>query len=440
LSLTKDSLAIAIEALSWMAYANMGERAALLKAADEIKVADSSELRQAHRIVMETSRFQNKLDRLITQVIPEKRFIETPHGIRSLLRIVTYSSYVDGAREKEIEKIMHWARNTLGWKELRPYEESIAQLATGRVELHADRLAESERVAVETCHLSWYVDRLMHIFGRPLSLEILRRDLQPLPTYIRTNTLRANNEDELAQILRGAKVEGVKGAFRLERNPAARTKLLATGQIVVQDLASIVAGLVASPRPGQMVLDVCASPGNKTTHLAALMRNEGQVYSIELSSSRIPQWRREIVRTGCSIAQLIRADARMLPVNGKFDLVLVDPPCSNSGVFARNPAAKWEMTRGKVRELSLRQTAILQASSRHVNDNGILVYCTCSILPEENEYVLETFLKKNTDFRIVPQNPFIGSAGLRGFNECQRFYSHIHECNGYFIGKMRREA
>jgi 16S rRNA (cytosine967-C5)-methyltransferase len=130
----------------------------------------------------------------------------------------------------------------------------------------------------------------------------------------------------------------------------------------------------------------------------------------------------------------------MLPVNGSFDLALVDPPCSNSGVFARNPAAKWEMTRGKVRELSLRQAAILQASSKRVNHDGTLVYCTCSILPEENEYVLETFLKKNTDFRIVPENPFIGSAGPRGFNECQRFYSHVHGCNGYFIAKMQREA
>jgi 16S rRNA (cytosine967-C5)-methyltransferase len=254
------------------------------------------------------------------------------------------------------------------------------------------------------------------------------------------NTLKADNEGKLTEMLQASKVECVKDAFRLSGNPAARTKLLSTGQIVVQDLASIVAGLVASPGPGKRVLDVCASPGNKTTHLAAQMRNEGQIYSIELSTSRIPQWRSEVARTGCSIAQLIRADARTLPVDGEFDVVLMDPPCSNTGVFARNPAAKWEMTRGKVRELSLRQGALLQASSEHVNRNGILVYCTCSILPEENEYVLETFLKKNPEFRIVPQDPFMGSAGLRGLSECQRFYPHLHDCNGYFIAKMQREA
>jgi 16S rRNA (cytosine967-C5)-methyltransferase len=438
--LTRDSLAVAIEALSWMAYASIGERAALLKAAGEVKVADSGELRQAHRMVMETSRFQNKLDHLITQVIPEGKFSETPHGVRSLLRIVAYSRYVDGVREREIERMMHWARQALGWKELRPYEESIARLATGRVDLQTNRLAEPERVAVETCHPNWYVDQLIRIFGRTFALQILKRDLYALPTYVRMNTLKADNEGKLAEMLQASKVAGVKDAFRLNRNPAARTKLLSTGQIVVQDLGSIVAGLVASPRPGQSVLDVCASPGNKTTHLAAQMQNEGQICSIELSTSRIPQWRREVARTGCSIAQLIRADARTLPVDGKFDVVLVDPPCSNTGVFARNPVAKWEMTRVRVRELSLRQGAILQASTKHVNHNGTLVYCTCSILPEENEFVLETFLKKNPEFRVVPQEPFMGSAGLRGFSECQKFYPHLHDCNGYFIAKMQREA
>ena len=423
-----------------MAYAGMGERAALLKAADEVKVTDSSELRQAHRVVMETTRFQNKLDYLITQVIPEGELSETPHGIRSLLRIIAYSRYVARVREREIEKMMHWARQVIGWKELRPYEESIARLAMGNVDTQTTGLAETERVAVETCHPDWYVDRLIHVFGRSLALQILKRDLHALPTYARVNTLKAGNESELTDVLQASKVEGLDGTFRLSGNPAARTKLMSTGQLVVQDLASIVAGLVASPRPGQRVLDVCASPGNKTTHLAAQMRNEGEIFSIELSTSRTPQWRVEVARTGCSIAQLIRADARHLPVDGEFDVALIDPPCSNTGVFARNPAAKWEMTRGKVRELALRQGAILQASSEHVKRKGTLVYCTCSILPEENELLLETFLKKNPEFRIVRQKPFMGSPGLRGFDDCQRFYPQLHDCNGYFIAKMQRDA
>ena len=438
--MTKNSLAVAVEALSWMAYAGMGERTALLKAANEVEGIDPNELRQAHRMVMETARFQNKLDYLITQVIPADKLSKTPHGIRSLLRVITYARYVDGACEREVERIVHWARQALGWQELRPYEETIARLAIGSVSLDTNSLTESERLAVETCHPNWYVERLILEFGRSTALQILKRDLHTVPTYIRTNALKPGYENSLTQTLHASKVEGIKDTFRLSGRSASETKLLSTGQIITQDLASIVAGIVASPLPGQSVLDVCASPGNKTTHLAAQMQNEGQICSIELSPSRIPQWRKEIEGAGCSIAQIVRADARMIPIHEDFDVVLVDPPCSNTGVFARNPAAKWEMTRGKVRDLSLRQSAILQASSKHVASNGTLLYCTCSILPEENEFVVELFLRKNLEFELVSQEPFMGSPGLRGLSECQRFFPHLHDCNGYFIAKMRRTA
>lgn len=120
------------------------------------------------------------------------------------------------------------------------------------------------------------------------------------------------------------------------------------------------------------------------------------------------------------------------------DVVIVDPPCSNSGVFARSPAGKWKLTQTRVREYGLKQYSIIQNASDHVNPSGTLLYCTCSILPEENEFVIEEFLKKNPDFKVVPQTPFLGSTGLRGFDLCQRFYPHIHECNGYFIAKMQR--
>jgi len=438
--LTKDSLAIAIEALSWMAYAGLSERAALLKATNELKVDNSSAIRQAHRQIMETSRFQNRLERIITQVLPDERFARTPHGIRSFLKLLVYSKYVENVRDKDLERLVYSAREILGWKELKPYEESVARLAEGTLSL--DYSTESERLAIETCHPGWYVDRLMVTFGRSLALRILQRDLYALPTYVRVNTLKTKNEDDSLHSLNGQRVEGVKNVIRISGTSHldARRELASEGKIVVQDLASVLTGLIAAPHPGETVLDVCASPGNKTTHLAAEMQNEGEICSVEFSMARIPQWRKEVGRTGCSIAQLIRADARTLPIEGSFDTVLVDPPCSNTGVYARNPAAKWETTYNEVRELSARQTAILQSSSTHVRDGGTLVYCTCSILPEENEFVLQTFLAKNPEFTLAPQKPFIGSPGLRGFERCQRLYPHIHECNGYFIARMRRQA
>ncbi len=441
--MTQDSLAVAIEALSWMAYANLGERSALFKAADQLKVGEASELRQAHRLIMESARFQNKLEFIIAQTMTEEEIRRTPHGVSCFLKILAYLKYVDGAGQKDLTRTVSWARQVLGWKELHPYEEQMALIASGSLPQTKDVLPEFERLSLETCHPSWFVERLITLFGRNNALRMLRRNLQPVPAYARLNSLRITDEAEklrIAKGLGGAEIEGAKDVLRLGRHgrPLMLSDYLASGVIVVQDLASIVAGLVASPNPNQTVFDVCAAPGNKTTHFAEQMRNKGAILSIDVSDQRLAQWRKEIARTGCSIATPIRADGRRIPFKSKADVVLVDPPCSNTGVFARNPAIKWKTTQARVNELSLRQYAILQAASELVTTDGTLVYCTCSILPEENEYVLEEFLRRNPNFRVTPQVPFLGSPGLRGFERCQRFYPHLHDSNGYFIAKLQR--
>jgi 16S rRNA (cytosine967-C5)-methyltransferase len=236
-------------------------------------------------------------------------------------------------------------------------------------------------------------------------------------------------------------VKGVENVYALDKGGRAdaRAKLASSGEIVIQDLGSIVAGLVAAPGPGQVVLDVCASPGNKTSHLAAQMGNDGEIYSLEISASRSLQWKREMIRTGCRIATLIMADATKLPIRIQADVVLVDPPCSNSGVFARDPTSKWRLTPTRLKELVRAQGEILQEASEQLNEGGTLVYCTCSILPEENELVVETFLKKNPEYTLTQQRPFLGCPGLRGLSDCQRFFPHLHNCNGYFIAKMRKQ-
>ena len=437
MALVKNSLAVAIEALSWMAYAGIGERTALFKAADQMEVREANELRQAYRLIMETTRFQNRVDYLISQVVSKDKIERTPHGIRSLLKILAYLKYVDGTRQSELERQVELARQILGWKELRVYEQQIALIVAGTIATE-DALPEFEKVSLETCHPIWFVERLMNIFGRSFALRILRRDLHTLPAYVRVNSLKpVGQAAEITAKLGGLKVEGVDGVFRLGMK-GQPPRLIKSGDVVMQDLASITVGLVASPKPGQVVIDICAAPGNKTTHAAAQMQNNGQIYSIDLSSHRLAYWKKEMERCGCEIARPIRADARRLPLRTGADVVIVDPPCSNSGVFARSPAGKWKLTSSRVRDYGLRQYSIIQNASDYVNPSGTLVYCTCSILPEENECVIEEFLRKNPEFRLVRQMPFLGSIGLRGFDLCQRFYPHIHECNGYFIAKLQR--
>jgi len=437
--LTRDALAVAIEALSWMAYTGIGERGALLKSSRQLHIEDIKDLRQAHKWIMETSRFRNRLDWFTSQVAFKQELGEAPHGIRSLLRVLSYTKWVAHQSTTDLERIVNWGRQIIGWRELLPYEEAVARVVSSRSSPSTSQLPEVERLALETCHPAWYVQHLATVFGRTYALKILRRDLRPVSSYLRLNPLKLEGEGFSEQAY-GAKFPGLEDVYVLNQSLRGdeRSGLASSGRIVIQDLGSIVAGLVASPRPGQVVLDLCAAPGNKTSHLGAQMNNDGQIYSVELSKTRSAQWKKEMSRTGCTIANLIQADARKIPLQTAANVILVDPPCSNSGVFARNPANKWRITPARLGELTRLQAEILQAASERVSSGGTMVYCTCSILPEENEMVVETFLRRNPEFTVAPQQPFVGSPGLRGLTACQRFFPHIHDCNGAFVANIRK--
>jgi 16S rRNA (cytosine967-C5)-methyltransferase len=440
-ALTKSSLAIAIEALSWKAYSGISERTALFKAAEQIE-GSPRDLRQAHRLIMETTRFQNRLEHIMSEAVSVDQLHRAPHGVTSFLKILTYLTYVTRASEIELERNVKWARQVLGWKELHPYEKSIALIASRTLLPNVRRLTELEGLSLDICHPPWLVKRLVEVFGRPFALQLLQRNLRPVPTYVRMNPLRISTVShyELPRDVYASPVKQLAGVGRLEdaTDVIVQSKSWAEGKIVIQDLASTTAGLVASPNIDDRVLDLCAAPGNKTSHLASIMRNKGEIYSVEISPKRFSHWRKEMERTGCSIASPICADARSIPISVEGDLALVDPPCSNTGVLAKNPGIKWRITPSRVKEFVSRQYAILHEASKHIRSGGTIVYCTCSILPEENEEVIGAFLSRSPNFKLASQEPLIGSPGIRGFEKCQRFYTHIHECNGYFIAKLKR--
>ena len=433
--MSRNSLAVAIEALSWMGYARLGERTALFRAAGQLD-ASPDELRQAHRLIMETTRFQNRLDSYVL-LVSETKPNEMPHGVSVFLRILVFLKHVDRMDERQLQLTIASARQILGWKTLYPFEETIGRIISQTPHLHpAD---DYERTALETCHPTWYVKRILLLFGRDMGLRLLNRDLKPLPHYIRSNPLRNGSLPSQGTI--GIKVDGIEGVWKLSDQRKLGRKqldLAKAGKIVIQDLSSIVSGLVVSPQRGDTVLDVCAAPGNKTGHLAALMNNEGEIFSIDASADRMTHWKRETKRLGCMIAHGIVADATKLELGLETDIALVDPPCSNTGVFAKNPAMKWRLSHSRLQTLIAKQKAILDAVSKYVRMDGTLTYSTCSILPEENEEVIISFLHRNPDFTLERQTPFLGSVGLRELVKSQRFYSHLHECNGYFIAKLRK--
>ncbi|HXY83472.1 MAG TPA: RsmB/NOP family class I SAM-dependent RNA methyltransferase, partial [Candidatus Saccharimonadales bacterium] len=374
----KNALATVIEALSWMSYAGLGERTALFKAAEQIGVEDRNDLRHAHRLIMEINRYQNRLEYLLADLLTINSAEELPHGITSFLKILAYLKWIDGAEEKELKRAVFAARQILGWKELHPFESIISRIVSSSLSASQQQIEDEwQRTALFTCTPEWLVKRLTISFGRNFALRMLQRNLAGMPAYVRLNTLKLTSSsdapdqlDRIGSRIRKEDIWKLNSSYELNQ----LSQRVVTGEVVVQDLASIVTSLIASPKPGDLVLDICAAPGNKTTHLAALMKNKGTIYSIDISVKRFVHWQKEMKRAGNEIAIPILADAANLPLRVKADVVLVDPPCSNTGVFARNPNLKWKISEAKMKLFVKRQLAILNAGSDHVRRNGSLVY------------------------------------------------------------------
>jgi len=145
-------------------------------------------------------------------------------------------------------------------------------------------------------------------------------------------------------------------------------------------------------------------------------------------------------RSNVSCALPIVADARQgIPIKQSFDLVIVDPPCTNSGAFGKMPSSKWRLTANALSRLCQTQRDILRTGIEAVKPGGRLVYSTCSITIEENELQIERLLKLNSGLKMEKHTPFIGHQGLRGLGACQRLYPHLDHCNGYFIASLKKE-
>ena len=261
--MSKNALAVAVEALSWMAYTGIGERTALLKSSRQLQVNEASDLRQAHKWIMETNRFQNRLDWFITQTAPEDGMKDVSHGIRSLLRILAYMKFVDSKPRADLERTMSWGRQIIGWRTLLPYEQRIGRLVSGKPKRSTKQLSEYESLALETCHPPWYVQRLITAFGRSFALNLLRRDLFPVSTFARVNPLKTNRTNALVDGLHATQLKNVDGVYILDRGADDRGRLASAGQIVIQDLGSIVAGLAAAPQPGKPSLMYVRLPATR---------------------------------------------------------------------------------------------------------------------------------------------------------------------------------
>jgi 16S rRNA (cytosine967-C5)-methyltransferase len=228
----------------------------------------------------------------------------------------------------------------------------------------------------------------------------------------------------------------VPGAIVVEGSTAELSSQVNRGELVPQSLASQLVALAVDPQSGERVLDMCAAPGGKSTHLAALLGGDGTVLAVELHEHRADSVRALARRTATdSMIEVRVADATTLSPDdvGTFDRVLVDAPCTGTGVLGARPDARWKRTEEGIAELVDLQRRLLATAATLVRPGGVVVYSTCSILAEEDEQLVA-----GAPADLVPDPLPEAFAALLVEPHIARTWPHRHATDGFFIARFRR--
>ncbi len=291
-----------------------------------------------------------------------------------------------------------------------------------------------EGLSVNLSYPRWLVACYIERFGEDMAKAMLETGNEPADIYLHVNTAKTSAR-EAKQALKDDDmwcrfVPGMPDALVIDKGAASlgSSRAIASGFAYVQDLSSQLAVRITGTREGERVLDACAAPGGKTAGLWEMMKGKGELVAVEPSPLRLKLLQGNLARLGVR-AKVEHADIRELKDGKRFDVVLLDVPCSGTGVMARHPELRWRLVQEEVKRLALLQAELIRAGAALVKTGGRLVYSTCSVLREENEDVVSKFLSAHKEFKIEDAAPFLPEA-----------YRAMVTEEGYFRADLTRDG
>ena len=303
------------------------------------------------------------------------------------------------------------------------------------------------------------ISQILRLFSPSEAVEFLESNETPRPVTIRCNTLKSRRRD-LAQslIARGVNLDPLgewsKVGLQVFEStvPIGATPEYLSGQYMLQGAASLLPVMSLGPLPGERILDMCAAPGGKTTHIAQEMKNKGVLFANDVNKERIGALSSNLHRLGVTNAIVSNLDGRAFPAAiGGFDRVLLDAPCSGLGVITRDPRIKVNKSLSDIHKCrNLQKELILNAidSVNPAAKDPVIIYCTCTLSVEENELIVQHALDSR-DVELVDTGLPFGRPGFVKYEKyrltpkmalCRRFYPHVHNTDGFFVAKLIKRS
>ena len=305
---------------------------------------------------------------------------------------------------------------------------------------------------------NFLMEKLIQIFPLDELLEFLEASEVQRPMTLRTNTLKTRRRD-LAEALinRGVNLDPIGKWTKIglvvysSQVPMGATPEYLAGHYILQGASSFLPVMALEPKENERILDMCAAPGGKSSHVAALMKNTGVLFANDMNEDRVKAIVGNFHRLGIVNSVISTYDGRKLPsVIKGFDRVLLDAPCTGTGVVSKDPSVKTNKDEVDIQRCSTLQRELLLAAIDCANarseSGGVVVYSTCSILPEENEWVVDYALRKR-DVKLVPTGLEFGTEGFTSYRQhrfhpslklTKRFYPHVHNMDGFFVAKLKK--
>jgi 16S rRNA (cytosine967-C5)-methyltransferase len=303
--------------------------------------------------------------------------------------------------------------------------------------------------AVEADLPDWLWEKLGGVLGDTARGALAHVWQTPASFDLRVNPMKTTRDEALAALVAGGVTATATPYSPLGIRVAGRPQLggnrwLQDGRLEVQDEGSQLIGYLVAPRRGEMVADFCAGAGGKTLLLGALMRSTGRLYAFDVVDTRLANLKPRLARSGLSNVhpQLLASerDVKVKRLAGKIDRVLVDAPCTGFGTLRRNPDLKWRQKPSDLAELTVKQAAIIASAATLVKPGGRLVYATCSVLPDENDAIVDAFLVAHPDFRRGDVAAELARAGIALDTGADlRLSTATHGCDGFYAAVLERK-